>query len=31
VPDLAWFIEDYRDHVVLVERVQHFELSDPVG
>jgi hypothetical protein len=28
---MIWFLEDYRDDVVLVVRVQHFELSDPVG
>jgi len=30
-PVMIWFLEDYRDDVVLVVRVQHFELSDPVG
>jgi len=30
-PVVIWFLEDYRDDVVLVVRVQHFELSDPVG
>jgi plasmid stabilization system protein ParE len=28
---MIWFLEDYRDDVVLVVRVQHFELSDPTG
>lgn len=28
-PVMIWFLEDYRDDVVLVVRVQHFELSDP--
>jgi hypothetical protein len=26
---MIWFLEDYRDDVVLVVRVQHFGLSDP--
>jgi hypothetical protein len=26
---IVWFLEDYRDDVVLVVRVQHFELPDP--
>ena len=30
-PVLIWFLEDYRDDVVLVVRVQHFELPDPTG
>ena len=30
-PVMIWFLEDYRDDVVLVVRVQHFELSDPTG
>ena len=30
-PVMIWFLEDYRDDVVLVVRVQHFELSDPAG
>jgi hypothetical protein len=30
-PVMIWFLEDYRDDVVLVVRVQHFELPDPVG
>jgi diacylglycerol kinase family enzyme len=30
-PVMVWFLEDYRDDVVLVVRVQHFELSDPAG
>jgi hypothetical protein len=30
-PVMIWFLEDYRDNVVLVVRVQHFELSDPAG
>jgi len=30
-PVMIWFLEDYRDDVVLVVRVQHFELSDPGG
>jgi plasmid stabilization system protein ParE len=30
-PVMIWFLEDYRDDVVLVVRVQHFGLSDPVG
>jgi len=25
---MIWFLEDYRDDVVLVVRVQHFELPD---
>jgi hypothetical protein len=25
-PVMTWFLEDYRDDVVLVVRVQHFEL-----
>jgi hypothetical protein len=25
-PVMIWFLEDYRDDVVLVARVQHFEL-----
>jgi hypothetical protein len=28
---MIWFLEDYRDDVVLVVRVQHFELPDPTG
>jgi hypothetical protein len=28
---MIWFLEDYRDDVVLVVRVQHFELPDPAG
>jgi hypothetical protein len=28
---MIWFLEDYRDDVVLVVRVQHFGLSDPAG
>ena len=28
-PVIIWFLEDYRDDVVLVVRVQHFGLSDP--
>lgn len=27
-PVVIWFLEDYRDDVVLVVRVQHFALSD---
>jgi plasmid stabilization system protein ParE len=27
-PVMIWFLEDYRDDVVLVVRVQHFDLSD---
>ena len=30
-PVMIWFVEDYRDDVVLVVRVQHFGLSDPAG
>ena len=30
-PVMIWFLEDYRDDVVLVVRIQHFELSNPVG
>jgi plasmid stabilization system protein ParE len=30
-PVMIWFLEDYRDDVVLVVRVQHFELPDPAG
>jgi hypothetical protein len=30
-PVLIWFLEDYRDDVVLVARVQHFGLPDPAG
>jgi plasmid stabilization system protein ParE len=30
-PVMIWFLVDYRDDVVLVVRVQHFELSDPAG
>ena len=30
-PVMIWFLEDYRDDVVLVVPVQHFELPDPVG
>jgi hypothetical protein len=30
-PVMIWFLEDYRDDVVLVVRAQHFELSDPTG
>jgi hypothetical protein len=29
-PVMIWFLEDYRDDVLVV-RVQHFELSDPAG
>jgi len=28
---MIWFLEDYRDDVVLIVRVQHFEVSDPAG
>jgi hypothetical protein len=28
---MIWFLEDYRDDVILVVRVQHFELPDPAG
>jgi hypothetical protein len=28
-PVMIWFLEDYRDDVVLVVRVQHFGLTDP--
>ena len=28
-PVMFWFLEDYRDDVVLVVRVQHFEVPDP--
>jgi hypothetical protein len=28
---MIWFLEDYRDDVVLLVRVQHFESSDPAG
>jgi plasmid stabilization system protein ParE len=28
---MIWFLEDYRDDVVLVVRVQHFGLPDPAG
>lgn len=27
-PVMIWFLEDYRDDIVLVVRVQHFGLSD---
>ena len=30
-PVLIWFLEDYRDDVVLVVRVQYFGLPDPAG
>ena len=30
-PVMTWFLEDYRDDVVLVVRVQHFGLPDPAG
>jgi hypothetical protein len=30
-PVMIWFLEDYRDDVVLVLRVQHFGLPDPAG
>jgi hypothetical protein len=30
-PVMIWFLEDYQDDVVLVVRVQHFELPDPTG
>jgi hypothetical protein len=30
-PVLIWFLEDYRDDVLLVVRVQHFGLPDPAG
>ena len=30
-PVMIWFLEDYRDDVVRVVRVQHFELPDPTG
>lgn len=30
-PVMIWFLEDYRDDVVLVVRAQHFGLSDPAG
>ena len=30
-PVMIWFLEDYRADVVLVVRVQHFELPDPAG
>jgi plasmid stabilization system protein ParE len=30
-PVMIWFLVDDRDDVVLVVRVQHFELSDPAG
>jgi hypothetical protein len=30
-PVMIWFLEDYRDDVILVVRVQHFELADPTG
>jgi plasmid stabilization system protein ParE len=30
-PVMIWFLEDYRDDVVLVVRVQHFGLPDPAG
>jgi hypothetical protein len=30
-PVMTWFFEDYRDDVVLVVPVQHFELPDPAG
>ena len=30
-PVMIWFLEDYRDDVVLVVRVQHFGLPDPTG
>jgi hypothetical protein len=30
-PVMIWFLEDYRDDVVLVVRVQHFGTPDPTG
>ena len=30
-PVMIWFLEDYRDDVILVVRVQHFGLPDPAG
>lgn len=30
-PVMIWFPEDYRDDTVLVVRVQHLELTDPLG
>jgi len=30
-PVLIWFLQDYRDDVVLVVRVQHFGSPDPAG
>jgi plasmid stabilization system protein ParE len=30
-PVMIWFLEDYRDDVVLVVRVQHFGLPAPTG
>jgi plasmid stabilization system protein ParE len=30
-PVMIWFLEDYRDDVVLVVRVQHFGLPHPTG
>jgi plasmid stabilization system protein ParE len=30
-PVMIWFLEDYRDDVVHVVRVQHFGLPDPAG
>ena len=30
-PVMIWFLEDYRDDVVLVVRVQHFGSPDPSG
>uniref|UniRef100_UPI0026389617 hypothetical protein n=1 Tax=Trebonia sp. TaxID=2767075 RepID=UPI0026389617 len=28
---MIWFLEDYRDDVILVVRVQHFGFPDPTG
>jgi hypothetical protein len=30
-PVMIWFLEDYRDDVVLVVRAQHFGSPDPAG
>ena len=30
-PVMIWFLEDYRDDVLLVVRVQHFASPDPTG
>jgi hypothetical protein len=30
-PMMIWFLEDYREDVVLVVRVQHFGSPDPTG